>query len=86
MKRSGRLTPIAAKIGGLIKIVPVMTQTEDMQRIKPFVIKRSVKKAVSAIIEHFHEIGVNEHYTISISHGGSLEKAKESHGQIREHF
>ncbi len=86
LKRSGRLTPIAAKIGGLIKIVPVMTQTEDMQRIKPFVIKRSVKKAVSAIIEHFHEIGVNEHYTISISHGGALEKAKEIQAQIREHF
>ena len=86
LKRSGRLTSIAATIGGLIKIVPVMTQTEDMQRIRPFVIKRSVKKAVSAIIEHLHELGVNEHYTISISHGGALEKAKEIQAQIREHF
>ncbi len=86
LKRSGRLTSIAATIGGLIKIVPVMTQTEDMQRIRPFVIKRSIKKAVSSIIEHLHDLGVNEHYTIRIAHGGALEKAKDIQSQIREHF
>ena len=32
LKRSGRLTPIAAKIGAAIKIVPVLTQTEDKRK------------------------------------------------------
>ena len=86
LKRSGRLTALAAKIGGMIKIVPVMTQTEDMQRIKPFVIKRSRRKAVDAIIEHLKGMGVNEDYIISISHAGALETAQEVMNQIKEHF
>lgn len=86
LKRSGRLTPIAAKIGSLIKIVPVLTQTEDKKRITPFVIKRSRKKAVDAIIEHLKSLGVNEDHIISVAHAGALENAKEVLEQIRQHF
>ena len=66
LKRSGRLTPIAAAICGVIKIIPVLTQTEDRKRIKPFVVKRSHKKAVEAVIEYFKEMKVNHYYIISI--------------------
>ena len=86
LKRSGRLTPLAAKISTLIKIVPVMTQTEDKRRITPFVIKRSKRKAVEAIIEHLKYLGVDENYIISISHGGVIEDAKEVMSQIKEFF
>ena len=86
LKRSGRLTPIAAKIGGLIKIVPVMTQTEDMRRITPFAIKRSWKKAVEAIISHFQDLGVDDNFIITIAHAGAYEKALEILNQIKEQF
>ena len=86
LKRSGRLTPLAAKIGNIIKIVPVMTQTEDKRRITPFVIKRSKRKAVDAIIEHLKYLGVDENYIISISHGGVLEDAKAVMSQMKEFF
>lgn len=86
LKRSGRLTPLAAKIGGLIKIVPVLTQTADKKRIAPFVIKRSKKKAVQAIIEHLSSLGVDEKYIISISHAGVRELAQAVLEQIRERF
>ena len=86
LKRSGRLTPIAAKIGGLIKIVPVMTQTEDKKRIEPFAIKRSCKKAVEAIINHLKSKGVNEEYIISIGYAGVVEKAASILAQIKEQF
>ena len=86
LKRSGRLTPIAAKIGGLIKIVPVMTQTEDMRRITPFAIKRSWKKAVEAIISHFQALGVDDNFIITIAHAGAYEKAQEILNQIKEQF
>ena len=46
LKRSGRLTPIAAKLATIIKIVPVLTQTEDKKRITLFTVKRSNKKAL----------------------------------------
>lgn len=86
LKRSGRLTPVAAKIGGLIKIVPVLTQTVDKKRIQPFAIKRSRKKAVEAIINYFKELKVDESYLISIGHAGAYEKAMDVLGQIKEQF
>lgn len=86
LKRSGRLTPLAAKIGSMIKIVPVLTQTEDKRRITPFAIKRSKKKAVEAIISHLKDMGVNKDYIISVSHAGVYENAKEVLGQIKEQF
>lgn len=86
LKRSGRLTPIAAKIGGLIKIVPVLTQTADKKRIMPFVIKRSGRKAVEAIMGHLKSLGVDENYIISIGHAGAYEKAKDALAQIKEQF
>lgn len=86
LKRSGRLTPIAATIGGLIKIVPVMTQTEDKKRIEPFAIKRSFKKALDAIINHLKEKGIDESYIISIGHAGVIEKAENILNQMKEAF
>ena len=84
LKRSGRLTPIAAKVGGLIKIVPVMTQTEDKTRIELFTIKRSRKKAVAAIIEHLKTMGVNEEYLVTIGHGGAPDSAESVLEQVKE--
>lgn len=86
LKRSGRLTPIAASIGSLIKIVPVLTQTEDKRRITPFAIKRSPKKAIAAIIDHLKSMGVNEKYLISICHGGAHERAKEVVELMKKQF
>lgn len=86
LRRSGRLTPIAAKIAGMIKIVPVMTQTEDKTRIQPFTIKRSRKKALEAILEHLKSMGVNEDYIITVGHGGTYELGKEIFEHIQTIF
>ncbi len=86
LKRSGRLIPLAAKIGSMIKIVPVMTQTEDMRRIRPFVITRSKKKAVEAIIGHLKSMGVDGDYVISVAHAGVLDQAKAVVEQLKAHF
>lgn len=86
LKRSGRLTPIAAKIGAMIKIVPVMTQTEDMKKITPFTIKRSWKKATEAILEHLKKLGVNEEYMIYVCHGGDIKTAEAVLSQVKAQF
>ena len=86
LKRSGRLTPVAARIGGLIKIVPVLTQTEDKQRITPFAIKRSSKKAVESIVNYLKNLGVGNNYVISICHAGVLERAKEVYEYVKKEF
>ncbi len=86
LKRSGRLTSIAAAICSVIKIIPVLTQTEDMRRIKPFAVKRSFKKAVDAVIEYFKGMRVNQDYIISIGHACVRQVAEETRKQIRNHF
>ena len=86
LKRSGRLTPIAAKISSLIKIVPVMTQTEDKKRITLFTIKRSWKKAAESILEHFKTLGVDESYVIYVCHAGDLSAAESVVTQTKKAF
>ena len=86
LKRSGRLTPIAAAITSVIKLVPVLTQTEDMKRINPFVIKRSHSKAVDSVIKHFKGMGVNQEYFVSICHAGVRNVAEDVEKQIRDYF
>lgn len=86
LKRSGRLTPIAAKLVCVIKIVPVLTQTEDKKKIALFTVKRSKKKALDAVIKRLKEVGVNEDYYITVSHAGIEEDAKRILANIREIF
>ena len=86
LKRGGRLTPVAATIGGLLKIVPVMTQTEDGRRLEKFAMKRTLKAAVSEICKKLEEFGVNEDYLISVSHADVEEQATEVMEWIKKKF
>lgn len=86
LKRSGRLTPVAAKVVTVLKIAPVLTQTEDMKRITLMCIKRTKKKAVQAIIDHLKAKGVDENYLITIAHGGVIEDARAAMEQLKQHF
>ena len=86
LARGGRLTPLAAKIAGLVKIVPVMTQTEDMKKLESAGMKRTMKKAVQTAIDAFKDMGVNENYLITVSHAGVEEEAKKVLNQIHEAF
>lgn len=77
LKRCGRLTPIAANLMGLIKVVPVLTLSEDRKKIEVFSVNRTIKKAIDGIIKHLNEMGVNENYIVSICHVGVFDKAQE---------
>ena len=83
LKRGGRLTPLAATIGGMLKIVPVMTQTDDGRRLEKFAMKKTMKGAVKDVIAEFIDRGVNEDYIIYITHAGALEKAEKAAEQIK---
>lgn len=86
LKRSGRLTPFTAKIGGALRLLPVLTQTEDKTRITPIAVKRSWKGAVDTIIQRLKNSGINEAFRISICHAGTPEKAQKVLQQIKESF
>lgn len=83
LKRSGRLAAITAKVGGVLKLLPVLTQTEDKTRIKPVAVKRRWRAAVDTIVQRLEDIGVNQEYLISVCHAGTHQRAAEVVEQIR---
>lgn len=86
LKRGGRLTPLAATIGGFLKIVPVLQQTADGKRLEKFGIKRTYKSAIQDIIEYFKNMGVDNSFTLSVSHAGVLEQAEKTKKWLQEEF
>lgn len=70
LKRGGRLTPLAATIGGLLKIQPVMTQSEGGTRLEKFTVARTFNGGVTAIIKEFQALENPEKYLVYISHAG----------------
>ena len=86
LKRSGRLTAFTAKIGGALKLLPVLTQTKDKTRITPVGIRRGWNSAVEMLIQKLRDQGVDGAYLISVSHAGTPEKAEKIRQQIQERF
>lgn len=69
LRRGGRLSPLAATIGSLVKINPVLKLTNDGRVLEKFAIKRTVKAVVSAIADDLKKLSIDHNYTIFISHG-----------------
>ena len=86
LKRSGRLTAFTAKVGGALKLLPVLTQTKDKTRITPVGIRRGWNSAVEMIVQKLQAMGVDKDYLISVSHAGTPEKAQRILRQIQEKF
>ena len=86
LRRGGRLTPMAATFVSVLKLKPIMTLTKDCKRLDRYAIKRTMKLAVSAVIDRFKEKGVNARHIIYVSHANALEDAKKVVAQLKEHF
>lgn len=86
LKRGGRLTPMAAALGSVLKLKPIMTLTEDCKKLDKFAVKRTMKAAVKTIIEHMKEKGVDERYKFYVVHADALEDAKGIVSNLKEVF
>ena len=86
LKRGGRLTPLAATLGGMMRIKPILSPTKDAKRLEKFAMKKTMKSAVREVIKHFQSMGVDEDYTIFITHAGVLEQAQQVKEQIQRVF
>lgn len=82
--RGGRISSIVGKIGNAIKIVPVMTLSEDRKSLVKLSTKRSFKKAIKKITENLLEENIDNSYKIYISHAANLELAVEANDIISE--
>ena len=80
LKRGGRLTPVAAALGSVLKLKPVRRLTEDGPRLDKFFVKRTMSAAVSGIMDHMKKKGIDGRYLLYIVHAAAPKEA----GAIRE--
>ncbi len=76
LKRGGRLTPVAAAFGSVLKLKPVMRLTDDGTKLDKFIVKRTLSSAVNGIIEHMKKKGVGKNHLLYISHAAAPEDAE----------
>ena len=86
LKKSGRITNLTSKLGGALRLLPVLTQTEDRQRIVPIRVRRTWKTAVMVIIDRLKKMNVDRNYLISIEYADTLELAIQVEKQIGRAF
>ena len=80
LKRGGRLTPVAAALGSVLKLKPVMRLTEDGTRLDKFFVKCTMSAALSGIMDHMKKKGIDGRYLLYIVHAAAPKEA----GAIRE--
>ena len=78
LKRGGRLSPLAANVGGLLKLVPIMTQTPDGRRLDKSGLCRNMKGVFQNVGKGLVEFGLNKDFLLSISHSGSPKVADDA--------
>lgn len=86
LKRGGRLTPVAATLGSVLKLKPIMTLTEDCTRLDKFAVKRTLKSAVKTVIDHMVAKGVDNKYVCYVVHANALEDVEGVIKSIQDTF
>jgi len=84
LKRGGRLSPLAATLSGLIKLKPIVTQTEGSERLEKLGFGRTYNQAIDRIIEKMLENGVNIKHKVYISHAQNIEAANLAFKRIKD--
>ena len=86
LRRSGRITNLTSRIGSALKILPVLTQTDDRRRITLLAVKRTWSSAVNTVLTRMRESGVNENYLLSVGYADRIEPALKALQLLREYF
>lgn len=87
LSRGGRLTPMAATLGGLLKIKPILRVSKETSgKIDSFEKVRTMQKALRLIIHMFHEHEIDESYLLTVGHVADDEMGKEFLAMVKENF
>ena len=84
LRRGGRLSPLAATLGGLIKLKPIVTQTEGSERLEKLGFGRTWNQAINQIVSKMIENGVDHRHKIYISHAQNMEAVEIALKTIKE--
>lgn len=84
LQNSGRLTAPAAILGGLLKLKPVMAQSDDKLKIDKFAITRTWPSAIKSVVDDLVKRGVDIRHKIYVLHAYNLESANMAIQTIKE--
>lgn len=78
LKQGGRLTPLAAALGGMLKIKPILQLNQSAQgKIDTFAKVRTMSKALKQSVDTFSTEGIDENYELIVLHTDAPETAEE---------
>ncbi|MSA70665.1 DegV family protein [Holdemania massiliensis] len=86
LKRGGRCTPMAAAMGGLLKLQPIMIQAEEGRRLEKFGVGRSFDAAIKSVLGHLEEHVQKARVQISVSHVFNKEQAEKILAKVKDRF
>ena len=84
LRRGGRLSPLVSYVGKAAGLTPIMTQTENGERLTAAGIRRGFPHAVKQIVKELEKAGVGKGWRVYISHAGALDKAELALKQLKE--
>ncbi len=87
LSRGGRLSPLAAKLGGLLRIKPILHLNRETKGVIEALDKvRTMSKAIDEVIQRMKDAGVDENYQITFTHVMAEKEAEQTMKKIRETF
>ena len=86
LRRGGRLTPMAAALGSILKLKPIMTQTPDGKQLDKFGVKRTMSSAFKVVINHMKARGIDDKYVVYVSHAEAMKDALHAQKMLKEAF
>ena len=84
LRRGGRLSPLVSYVGKAANLTPIMTQTENGERLTVAGIRRGFPHAVKYILEQLQKAGVGPGWQVQISHAGAQDKAELALKMLKE--
>lgn len=84
--RGGRIRGVAAKLGGLLKIIPILKKGEHGEGLHKHDICRTIRKTIDSVITDLQKNGVNNSYTFYVSHADNESLAEAFRTTIHNRF
>lgn len=87
LSRGGRLSPMAAKLGGLLRIKPILFLNKSTKGvIEPFDKVRTMSKAIDTVIQDMVKHGVDETYQLTLVDVNAADERDRTEAKLRKQF
>lgn len=84
LRRGGRLSPLVSYVGKAAGLTPVMTQTENGERLTVASIRRGFCHALKYLAKELSRAGVGKGWIVYITHADAMDKALQAREVLME--